>query len=119
VNGRRAGAHREVWRLRARRKALKGERELHERSGMKQGRGAGRGASRQEGEKPWRRNEADEAPCDDESRVRAAAAARCREARVKVDSTRWTVLEEPGTSGEVAAQRAPPKDACHEQAAGP
>jgi hypothetical protein len=36
-------------------KALKGV-ELHERSGMKQGRVACRGASRQEGEKPWRRN---------------------------------------------------------------
>jgi hypothetical protein len=36
-------------------KALKGV-ELHERSGMKQGRVARRGASRQEGEKPWRRN---------------------------------------------------------------
>jgi hypothetical protein len=38
-----------------------GTSELHERSGMKQGRSASRGVSRQEGAKPWRRNEPGEA----------------------------------------------------------
>jgi hypothetical protein len=56
VNGRRAaGAERRHGSGRG--ESSEGIKELHERSGMKEGRSACRGASRQEGAKPWRRNE--------------------------------------------------------------